>query len=303
MPGVIGILWIGIVGGALAVAAGEFGRTTPWLDTFTHFRPQLAIVLATLAVAAMPVRRWFLALVGAVAAGWATVTVLDDGACTAMPEGDPLRVMTFNLWAGNYEADAVAARVRQFDPDIVLFQEFGQVQLALRPLLEADYPHQIDCANQRGCRLALFARQPWAHAVTQGRAEGTPPLLTARFDRGEGRGGFTVVGTHLARPTDGEDWQARDLADVAAHVSAQQGPVIVAGDFNATPWSYALHGFRARTGLCGAPGYRPSWPDWLGAVGLPIDQVFVSPGLGVTAEVLAAAGSDHLPIGAGGTLP
>lgn len=303
MPGVVGVLWIGIVGSALAVAAGEFGRITPWLDTFTHFRPQLAIVLGTLAVAAMPVGRWLLAVLGVVGCVWATIAVFDDGACTVEPAGSPLRLMTYNLWAGNYETDAVAARVRQFDPDVVVFQEYGQVQLALRSLLADAYPHQIDCADERGCRIALFAKQPWAEAAIAGRAEGMPPVVTARF-AGTGDGsGFTVVGTHLARPTDGADWQARDLAQLAGHLDGVDGPLIVAGDFNATPWSFALRGFRAATGLCGAPGYRPSWPAWADAVGLPIDQVFVSAGIGVSAEVLAPAGSDHLPIGAMVTLP
>ncbi|MGF1625955.1 MAG: endonuclease/exonuclease/phosphatase family protein [Alphaproteobacteria bacterium] len=303
MPGIVGILWIGIVGGALVVAAGEFGRTTPWLDTLNHFRPQLAIIVGTLAVAALPVRRWLLAVVGAAAAGWATLAVLDDGACTAPPGGPPLRLITFNLWAGNYDTEAVAERVRAFDADVVLFQEYGQVQLPLRQLLADAYPHQIDCANDRGCRLALFAKEPWVTAATTGRSDGVPPILSARFAATGDRPAFTVVGTHLARPTDGWDWQASDLADLTAHVRGLEGPLVLAGDFNATPWSFALEGFRAATGLCGAPGYRPSWPDWLDAVGVPIDHVFVSEGLGISAEVLLPAGSDHLPIGAVIALP
>jgi endonuclease/exonuclease/phosphatase (EEP) superfamily protein YafD len=303
MPGVVGILWIGIVGGAVAVAAGEFGRSVPELDTLTHFRPQLAIVLGTLAVAAMPVRRWLLAVIGAVAAGWAGFAVLDDGACPAVAGGQPLRLMTFNLLSTNYETDLVAQRVREFDPDVVVFQEYGQVQLALRELLADAYPHQVECANERGCRLGLFAKLPWAEAAAEARTESTPPMLTATFAAGGDRPAFTIVNTHLARPTQGGGWQLRDLAGLSDHIAGLEGPLVVAGDFNATPWSFALQGFRTSTGLCGAPGYRPSWPAWADAVGLPIDQVFVSPGVGVTAEVLAPAGSDHLPIGAVVALP
>ena len=304
MPGILGILWIGIIGGALVVVAGEFGRTTPLLDTLNHFRPQLAIVVGVLAVAAMPVRRFFLALVGAATAAWATFTVIDDGACAIQPDtGTTLRLLTFNVWAGNYEDNLIDERIVAFNPDIIVMQEFGQAQLPLKDVLRDRYPHQADCANDRGCRLALFARMPWEATSTLGRAEGAPPILSARFAATGDRPAFTVVSAHMARPTDGWDWQASDLSRLANEITGLEGPLIVAGDFNATPWSYALHGFRERTGLCGAPGYRPSWPSWLDAVGLPIDQVFVSEGLGVTAEVLQPAGSDHMPIGAVVTLP
>ncbi len=304
MPGILGVLWIGIGGGALIVIAGEFGRTTPLLDTLNHFRPQVAIIVGVLAIAAMPVRRWFLALLGAATAAWATLTVMDDGACAIQPGGGAtLRLMTFNMWARNYDDAAIDGRIAAFDPDIIVLQEFGQAQLPLKEVLRDRYPHLADCAQERGCRLAIFAKQPWDTVTTSGRAEGTPPMLRAGFAATEGRPAFTVVSTHLARPTDGWDWQASDLNRLSDEIAGLPNPLIVAGDFNATPWSFALQSFRGRTGLCGAPGYRPSWPSWLDAIGLPIDQVFVSEGLGVSAEVLGPAGSDHLPIGAMVTLP
>lgn len=303
MRGIVGLLWIVIVGGAVLVGAGEFAGQSPVLDVPNHFRPQIAIIVGTFAVAAMPVRRWFLAALGAATAAWATLAVMDDGAC-ALPAGNgpTVSVLTFNLWGGNYDVAAIEQRVRDVDADIVVMEEFGIVQTPLRESLADLYPERIDCADSRGCRLALYAKTPWEAATLSGRDQGTPPVAWAHFAATEERPAYTIVGAHISNPVDNATRQMNDLAILTGILADTPQPLIVAGDFNATPWSHALHAFRADTGLCGAPGYRPSWPAWLDAIGLPIDQVFVSEGLGVTAQVLQAAGSDHLPISAVVTL-
>src|SRR5690606_39140622 len=59
---------------------------------------------------------------------------------------------------------------------------------------------------------------------------------------------LTVMTTHL-------DWpvpvgrQVEQFAELQAAVAAVEGPLILAGDFNSTPWSYALRGFEQRAGL------------------------------------------------------
>ena len=306
MGGLIGLLWLGVGGGALLIAAGELAPAIPFFDTINHFRPHLAIVVGTFAVAALPVGRWAIFVVGAIATGWATLAVTTIGSCAAPDDGNApsFTVLTFNIHGINLELEAIEQRIREANADAVILIEYAPIHTPIASALADLYPAHVDCAQERGCFVGMLARDPFTLASTSGRNQGTPPIVSARFSATEDRPAFTLIGTHIARPFDGGGrWQARDLDRLAEAVNATEGPMVVAGDFNATPWSHAMTGFRDDTGLCGAPGYRPTWPVWLAAMGLPIDHVLVSTGFGVSAETLPPAGSDHLPVRAAISFP
>jgi endonuclease/exonuclease/phosphatase (EEP) superfamily protein YafD len=85
---------------------------------------------------------------------------------------------------------------------------------------------------------------------------------------------------------------ARERAGLGEHVA-------VFGDFNATPWSYAMRHLRASTGLGDSWrgfGLGLSWPAKLVPWRLPIDQILVSARLVVLERHVGdAVGSDHFP--------
>ena len=78
---------------------------------------------------------------------------------------------------------------------------------------------------------------------------------------------------------------------------------LVAGDFNATPWSASYREFRRRTQLLdSAAGYWP-WPTWFGEnlagriLAVPIDHLFHGSGWRVIERRIGAdIGSDHRPL-------
>lgn len=74
--------------------------------------------------------------------------------------------------------------------------------------------------------------------------------------------------------------------------SKQQGlPTIIAGDFNATPWSSAFADIDYKR----ATGLQPTWP--MRYFGIPVDQVLVSEHWQVAQSKAGPdIGSDHLPI-------
>ncbi|WP_316359959.1 endonuclease/exonuclease/phosphatase family protein [Devosia sp.] len=98
-----------------------------------------------------------------------------------------------------------------------------------------------------------------------------------------------MITTHM-------DWEVVDKID---------GPVILAGDFNSTPWSYGLRDFVVRNGLVRETMnlltfpmswfYFGAWRDTLPF--LPLDHVMTRGGI-VVHEVHAgrATASDHLPV-------
>jgi len=84
-----------------------------------------------------------------------------------------------------------------------------------------------------------------------------------------------------------------------------KGPVIVAGDFNLTPWSYLFKKFKRQSNLNPVTGKHPTWPaNRVNLAQFPIDHIFVSSG--IKARSVSAGprvGSDHLPVYGILTLP
>jgi endonuclease/exonuclease/phosphatase (EEP) superfamily protein YafD len=71
------------------------------------------------------------------------------------------------------------------------------------------------------------------------------------------------------------------LNELAARSTAVDGPLIVAGDFNATPYSPYFTEWLEKTKLTDSRRGRtpsPSWPTMLPWVGIPIDHVVVNDG-------------------------
>ena len=96
-------------------------------------------------------------------------------------------------------------------------------------------------------------------------------LITAATDiRGQR---VNVVAVHMVKPY-------FDSASVAeAHVLNRilgrlDGPLLLAGDFNAAPWSDNIEWLIRTAGLLTAPTYPATWPVELGALGVPIDNIF-----------------------------
>ena len=121
----------------------------------------------------------------------------------------------------------------------------------------------------------------------------------ARIDFG-GRSAI-ITAIHLDWP-----WpygQPENVATIEPYFERLQGPMIIAGDFNATSWSQTLKTITEASKTSSAEGLRPSWlvngtlahaARW---VGLPIDHILVSDRIIQTrVKTLQPVGSDHLPL-------
>lgn len=110
-----------------------------------------------------------------------------------------------------------------------------------------------------------------------------------------------VIGVHPLPPSRGNsalrNGQLTSTADLVATI---EGPVIVTGDLNVTPWSPVFRDFLTHLGLhdsCCGYGVQATWPSNWGVAGIPIDHVLVSEQVHVIdRRVGPSFGSDHRPI-------
>nr|WP_255714518.1 endonuclease/exonuclease/phosphatase family protein [Pelagibacterium xiamenense] len=217
--------------------------------------------------------------------------------------------MTFNVFARNEEPDRLVAAIFAADPDILTLQEYSpQVRRQIHDRLAARYRHFQYCAGGERAFVGLYAKFPF-EPLNEDACSSTimSPDRTARiivrFEPEDGLP-FSVATTH-------HDWpapitrQAVQFETLAQALSTVQPPVLLVGDFNSTPWSYALRNFIAASGLTRHTYNIPTFPqlwyylrDWRPAPAiLPIDHVMTRGEIAIHAIATGApAGSDHKPL-------
>jgi endonuclease/exonuclease/phosphatase (EEP) superfamily protein YafD len=251
----------------------------------THFRVQyLALTAVVLLVAAMR-RRWrtvtLLAAAGAVSAVYVVPYLPRPPApeASAVSSAGPLTVLTVNVSYRQFLPRRLLELVREADPDVVVVQELTPHAERVLADLDNAFPHYRKFPADRQYGIGLWSKHELESAATI--ALGRLPAIEARVRAPSGS--FTVIGVHLSAPVTRRRAAARNqqLNELAARSTAVDGPLIVAGDFNATPYSPYFTEWLEKTNLTDSRRGRtlsPSWPTMLPLVGIPIDHVAVNDG-------------------------
>ncbi|MEM9591130.1 MAG: endonuclease/exonuclease/phosphatase family protein [Pseudomonadota bacterium] len=295
-----------IIGGclftAVALVAGVMADAYPALDIVNNGMPFLVAGLVVLLVMSAVLRSRMLIVTTAgllVIAGLVLVPKLSGAAPQAPEDAERfLRVATFNMWGkGDLHADKVQTFLNETEADVVVLAEIRWKHEDFLQEMQKTYPHQ---SGKHG--LVVLSKHP---IIDEGRLDrpGEPywRSLIVNWTRlnVDGRA-VEVVGVHLARPFHPRQQQA-DFENLTWFLRSRTGPIIVAGDFNAAPWTQKLHGLTTATGLKRLNTFSPTWPArWKNLALLPIlpiDNILISPGLAtIDLTVAGRLESDHLPV-------
>jgi len=295
------IVAAGLLAGALVTATGLIAYWRTALDVVNNGLPFLAAgLLALVALAWATGRRPLIG--GAVilfAINLALLLTALPGAAPRAPEGAErfLRVATFNLWGRNDHPDNLEAFLAETDADAVVLEEVRERHKNLLAALAKHYPYQ---AGDYG--LVILSKHP---ILADGRIDraGQPQRMSliirwATLDVDGTQVG--LAGIHLARPFY-PAFEAADIARLTQFVKDRPGPLILAGDFNMTPWTWKMRGLTRATGLKRYNTFLPTWPMRWRSLPLlpllPIDNVFASPHFSAIAtDVGPRLDSDHRPV-------
>jgi len=318
------LIWLAALsGGAVCAAgalAGQLGRWSERFDLFNHAAPLwlaggLAAMLLSFAASGWARRLpLFLGLAAVVAAGWQVVPVAarhqaQISAASGIPAAAPrLKLILFSVYAGNKEQTRAANWLLAQKADVIVLTEGDGFDAPTRARLLAAYPHH----NGEGD--VILSRWPMRD---HGRFEREPRPTSMFFKGGysviDGPGGpFTVVGVHYTWPYPLR-FQARQRREFARYIATLPSETtIVSGDFNSTPWSFALLNLERRMGVqrlthgemtFPARQYRGKGirdrarrlPAWFAFA--PIDHVFAgSAWRAVKVTRGPKLGSDHFPV-------
>jgi endonuclease/exonuclease/phosphatase (EEP) superfamily protein YafD len=283
-------------------------------EMLANLRLHLAMGSALLAIAALLLPLQWLArlMVFVLGSGLAAGHVLPllpyvaqppPAALQARPDAATLRILVANLrsWATNLVA--LEKLLRDSRADIVLLTEITPHQQRVFQVLRTIYPEQFETPIERDNTFAIriLARQHMEielyHPVV-----GDHPVLQARFCA-SGEKCLTLLSVHAPRPGPaGRQLRNTVLQGIVAQTRLAQrrgDHVIAAGDFNITAFSpdFGMFGEAGLSDSGLGRGYPSTWPYFLPNLGLGIDHVLVSPGIGVAARWLGPdIRSDHYPL-------
>ncbi len=301
----LALAWpIGIVGAAAALltVVAFFGRWWWGFDVVSSFRPQYLAVLAASGLALGAVASWpvGLALLLAAVPNLAVVVplYLASGPAAA-PDAPTLEIVSFNVQASNRQKAEIMAWVHEEDADLAF-------------IIESSFEWE-DAAERAGIPYTIAERVPIGRVfgltllVRDGVEVESRQLLVG--DRGAvevttrlGDTPVSVLAIHPRSPVSKARADKRNqyLQLVTTWARDQEGPVVVIGDFNATPWSSSFRrltaGARLRNSQVGY-GLQPSFPSGWGPLMIPIDHALHSPELAIVDRRTGPAlGSDHRPL-------
>ena len=284
----------------IALGVGYLGLHAWIFDLFANFRVQYMGAFAVCVLLLTIVRWRKTAIIALLGVAFTTATMspyFQERASTSVPEHG-FRVLTFNTWFRNGNLEDTARFVRASNADVVILQEVTATNSESLVGLLHSYPHR---AFSPGVRhgLAIFSRWPL-------RAEHlTVVPRNTRITRADiDWQGTSIVlfGAHLNWPLSRRSANAREqeLQVLAAHARKETKPVIVAGDFNLTPWSRHFERFVADSRLIDCAlgqGLLATWPSQMWPARIRIDHCFTSSHWRVhRVEVGRGLGSDHLPV-------
>lgn len=294
------LLALGAAGGAGVAQAGRW-FTKP--DLFSHFAPFYAAAAITalgLWLATGRRRRWAapLALLGLAGASvlMAPELVAASRQQRTAPREETLKIVQFNLLRGNWAPAKAAEWIIRQDADIVVVEEAQAGAGHILERLGPTYPHITPCISNQPCSARILSKRPFVDspAVRGGRYVGS--MASASFQGAKGP--YTVVGVHYVWPDPLSPQEMNRSALIRALKNEPKQSLILAGDFNSTPWSFGLKAQDRQVGLERRTRalFSWSWKRWLPPM-LPIDHIYAgSDWKTVSVKRGPQLGSDHRPV-------
>ncbi|MGI8515612.1 MAG: endonuclease/exonuclease/phosphatase family protein [Acidimicrobiia bacterium] len=269
-----------------------------WMfDLVAAFRPQLALVLLVLSSILMLSRWHRTALVIGLVMVVNVVTIIPLFVPGPRAATRDLRILSFNVLANNEDYEEVIEFIQTSGADLVVLHEASEPWE--EALGEADLGYTIWLnRNPEDIFSSVVLAPPDAIVESFGFRLDDPRSVAIRLPSG-----VSVLAIHPLSPQRRQRAELRDrqLAIAGDWVKEQAGPVIVTGDFNASPFSYPYRRLRATTGLNDSIrgfGLELTYPARLPSFfQVSIDHLLFSEGLAVVDRRLGPAlGSDHFPL-------
>ncbi|MFC0340019.1 endonuclease/exonuclease/phosphatase family protein [Paracoccus niistensis] len=276
-----GLAAAALAAGLVVLGATFAGPLHPAGDSLAVGRPFLAALLVIAGLLLRGRMGWAAVAGGVVALApilWAMRPV-------EKPEpGQGIVVYQKNLLYSVDDPAQIAADIRDSGADVALLQELSAQNGELTGMLADVLPHQAVCPSNTPGTVSILSRWPFQGEPYCATGVGLAWVRVA-LPQGEA----AVASLHLDWP-----WpqsQPEQVAQLLPMLRDLPHPVILAGDFNAVPWSQTVASIAEATGTNRAGPLRPSFS--LGGLPITIDHLLAPEGWTAVTEMRPGLGSDH----------
>ncbi|MGV0853225.1 endonuclease/exonuclease/phosphatase family protein [Mycolicibacterium phlei] len=256
-------------------------------------------------------RRWWAALFAVALTAVVIATQAPLYTRDGEPAGARIRVASVNLRYGQADPAAVATMARR-NVHVLAVQELTpQLEHALNDALAEDFPYRQVRPKEGPAGVGLWSRYPLTDPQTHD--EFWLGLVTARAHIPHTNTATTVATTHLSPPWpdpfDGWRTDMANLANTLQDIAARSpGPVIVAGDFNATTDMREFRrllgdNYRDAAEQAGAGLTRTHPADLAIPPVFAVDHILIRGATATSVTTLPVDGSDHRALVATIVLP
>jgi endonuclease/exonuclease/phosphatase (EEP) superfamily protein YafD len=279
-----------------------------WLmDLAVHFRLQyglLALVgCAILAFSGAPLLAalaFLVAIANALVAAPLLFSRRSLKTAAASGQGPTIRLASINVFFRNRQYQRVIDFIARERPDAVVLVEINREWEEALGGVDKEYAYRYTARGERGKGITLLSRWPLLAAdMLPGYSEVQSALAATLQIHGRS---VQLLGIHATWPMGRRcsglrNQQLRFLGEFAR---AQQGPLVIVGDLNVSPFSAHFKAFLASGDLKSAAhgyGWQPTWPTFMPLAGIQIDHAVTNAAVAVTRfRRGTSVGSDHLPI-------
>lgn len=291
---------LGLSIGLGGLAASRLGHLWVVFDVFSQFTPQFIFLIASFTIGLFVSRGKVLTAVvlflGAltVYSMWPYYASSNVSILSIVKSDErELRIASYNTQLSNEKVDEVKAEIARIDADVMVLIELGPNKRVIFDQLKTQYPYQAQCSDTTHCNFGILSKYPLSYIGDRMIWEG-PPYIRASL--GPEFGNLSIYGVHTTRFPFARA-QFAQINALVTELAPVTGPVIVMGDFNATPYSRVTQTLASKGNFMRLTNL-PTWPAEIGLPQVAIDHVFVSLGIRQleSQSIGNAAGSDHFPI-------
>ncbi|MGD9681868.1 MAG: endonuclease/exonuclease/phosphatase family protein [Candidatus Obscuribacterales bacterium] len=280
-------------------ALSFFGQFFIAFELLSHFAFQFALGLLPFTIYYVKTKRY--AAAGFCAA--ALIANLIHMAPLFIPEKThpgpaDLKLLQYNINSHNRSLPGLVAFIKEVDADIVCLEEVRpETDEYLRANIPESYTTRLSEPRKDNFGIAVYSKLPFDKLEAVSLCKAGIPSITGSFEIAGQKS--HLICTHTLPPINTAVFNFRNeqLTRLAELVNTYEGPVVLAGDLNATPYSFYFQHLLSDTGLQDTQrgrGLRPTWPAELPVFDIPIDHILVKGGLvTVSRDVLNGSGSDH----------
>lgn len=298
------VLFLSLTMLSILSAARFMDNTDSWIiDIFSHFPMQYAWLSTVLLLFCLWKRKAALTLFAAIVLAF-NLSIFSAPARTvqaSVPAAGTFDLYSANLHVSNDDVSGLVKELEKIYPEVVLLLEVTPLHREQLESVMRKYPYRIQKSffGEREIGFIFLSKFKVLSSNVTWLSDVCNVLLEAKVEIGNEPVMF--YGLHARRPGIGGYAERKEqFLRLAAAAKKQELPVIVAGDFNAAPYSQIFRQFVTVSGLLDSRtgfGWQPSWPTSFPFLWIPIDHILVSPEVQVLKrETGSYIGSDHYPV-------